>query len=323
MIALQYARFGDPATVLEPVETAVPLPEEGQVRLRMLRSPVHNHDLATIRGVYGVKPALPATGGSEMLGIVEAAGHGSDIAEGTRVVCATRGAWAEYALASAAALVPVPDAIPDDLACQLIAMPVSALVLLDELRVHAGDWIAMNAANGAVGRILLREAQRRGIHVIALVRSEETAAELRAFGAANVVVTQGEWVKAARALANGAPIVRAVDSVAGPESLQMQRLLAEGGELVVFGGLAGEPMRLDPSLMISRELIVRGFWMNAWGNRPENRPHFAKAMQRVFELALAHELPLETAGVYALRDVHAALAATTAPGRVGKILFRP
>lgn len=324
MFALEYSRFGNPADVVAPAEIERPEPGPGQVRLRLVHSPIHNHDLATIRGVYGVRPALPAIGGSEMLGIVDAIAVGdSGIPEGTRVTCTTQAAWAEYALAPSASLVPVPESIPDEHACQLLAMPLSALVLLDDLHVRAGDWIVQNAANGAVGRILTREAVRRGINVIGLVRSEETAKQLRAFGAPHVVVTDGDWVSHVRDIAAGAPIVRAVDSVAGAQSLQLQHLLADGGELIVFGGLSAEPMRLDPSLMISRQILVRGFWMTAWMKRPESTPRLAAAMQRVFELALKNELPLSVGGVYSLREARAAFAAAETPGRSGKILFKP
>jgi len=314
MLALQYSRFGDPAEVVAPVEVETPTAGPGEVRLRVIRSPIHNHDLATIRGVYGPKLRLPAIAGSEMLGIVDG---------GARVACMTQGAWAEYAVARATSLAPVPDDIPDDIACQLLAMPMSALVLLDELRVNAGDWVVQNAANGAVGRILMREAQARGINVISLVRSEHAAHELRALGARHVVVTEGEWSKRVFEITGGAPITRAIDSVAGPHSAELQRLLGQRGELIVFGGLAGQPMRLDPGLMISRELVVRGFWMTTWGQRPGNAARMANAMHRVFELALKGELPLSVGGVYPLKEARAALTAAETPGRAGKILFAP
>ena len=319
MLALQYVSFGEPRDVVMPKEVPDPHPARGEVRLRMLRSPIHNHDLATIRGVYGVRPKLPAIAGSELVGIVDETGDGVDVAPGARVACITPGAWAEYAIANASAIVPVPQNIPDDEACQLLAMPLSALVLLDELHVNAGDWIVQNAANGAVGRLLLREAAHRGVNVVNLVRSEETAERLRRFGAAHVVVTEGEWMQRVREMTDGKPIVRAIDSVGGRQSMQLQHLLADRGEIVVFGGLSADPIRLDPSLMISRELTVRGFWMM---REDAGKGRMARAMQRVFELAARHELPLAVGGVYDLRDAAAALGAMETPGRTGKILFR-
>jgi NADPH:quinone reductase-like Zn-dependent oxidoreductase len=313
MIALQHARFGEPVEVIDVTEIPEPQPREGEVRLRLIRAPIHNHDLATIRGVYGYKPALPAIGGSEMLGEYE----------GRRVAYMGRGTWAEEVLARAEALVPVPDAIDDDRACQLQAMPLSAVVLVDALRLQPGMWIAQNAASGAVGRIVMQLAQRAGANVVNFVRREDAANELRGYGARYVVVTQGtEWPNEARALTGSAGFARIVDSVAGPGSLDLQRLLARGGELVIFGGLSGAAIKLDPSLMIAQEAIVRGFWMSAWMQHA-SAAEGADAMRRVFELALAGELPLPVAGVYPLRDAAQALRAAETPGRAGKVLFRP
>jgi NADPH2:quinone reductase len=101
MIALQYQRFGEPAEVVAPVELPVPQPGKGEVRLRLLLSPIHNHDLAKIRGMYGERPELPALGGSEMLGVIDAIGAGvTGLEIGTRVAT-FGGAWAQAAIVRA------------------------------------------------------------------------------------------------------------------------------------------------------------------------------------------------------------------------------
>src|SRR5690606_9115999 len=111
----------------------VPEPAAGEVRVRMRLAPIHNHDLWTIRGQYGYKPRLPAIGGSEGHGVVDAIGEGVEgLHVGQRVTAASgRGTWAEYFVASAKMVIPMPDAIADELAAQLVAMPLSALMLLE------------------------------------------------------------------------------------------------------------------------------------------------------------------------------------------------
>ncbi|MBI4047050.1 MAG: alcohol dehydrogenase, partial [Devosia nanyangense] len=59
MRSVIYEKFGNPAEVLTTVERPVPEPGPGQVRLRLVLSPIHNHDLSTIAGTYGYKPELP------------------------------------------------------------------------------------------------------------------------------------------------------------------------------------------------------------------------------------------------------------------------
>jgi NADPH:quinone reductase len=313
MIALQHARFGEPAEVIQAVDVPVPEPREDQTVLRMVRSPIHNHDLATIRGVYGYKPKLPATGGSECLGTIS----------GKRFACMAHGTWADEVIAPTSALVPIPDAIDDDRAAQLLAMPLSTVVLFDELRTQPGMWIAQTAANGAVGKLLMQLAQKHAVNIVNFVRRDAAAEELRHYGAQHVIVTAHDgWQTRARTLTGGKGFARVVDSVAGPESLELQKLLAPLGELIVFGALSRAPIKIDPGLMIAQESVVRGFWMNAWMQRASEGDR-VDAMQRVLTLALAGELPLPVGGIYPLRDAAQALRAAEMPGRSGKILFAP
>ena len=71
-----HTTFGEPADVLALEESPVPEPGPGQVRIKTILSPIHNHDLWTVRGSYGYKPELPAIGGSEAVGTVDALGEG-------------------------------------------------------------------------------------------------------------------------------------------------------------------------------------------------------------------------------------------------------
>src|SRR3546814_4303220 len=179
-----HQQFGDPTNVLVPGDSPLPEPAPGEVRIRMQLAPIHNHDLLTVRGQYGYKPALPAIGGSEGLGVVDALGAGVEgLSVGQRVAAASgRGTWAEYFVAPARMVIPMPDAIADETAAQLIAMPPSALMLLEFLRVGRGQWIVQNAANGAVGKTLAMLAAARGIPVLGLVRRDAGAGEMAALG---------------------------------------------------------------------------------------------------------------------------------------------
>ena len=97
MRALVQPRFGDPSEVLTVQDVPAPEPGPGQVLVRVLLSPIHNHDLWTVRGSYGFKPEMPARAGTEAVGVVEALGEGvSGLEVGQRVATGgTFGAWAE------------------------------------------------------------------------------------------------------------------------------------------------------------------------------------------------------------------------------------
>ena len=254
-----HTTFGEPADVLIVSDSAIPQPGPGQVRIRTILSPIHNHDLWTVRGSYGYKPELPAIGGSEAVGTIDALGADvTGVTVGQRVaVAGVHGAWAEYFVAPATALVPVPDAISDEAAAQLIAMPFSAISLLEFLDVKSGDWVIQNTANGAVGKILARLATARGVHVVNLVRRDAGVDELSAVGIGNAVSTATEgWQDRVRAITGGASIRAAVDSIGGTASKDLLSLLGENGLLVSFGTMNGEPMQIASGDLIFKQAVV-------------------------------------------------------------------
>ncbi len=320
-----HAVFGEPAEVLALADSPLPEPGPGQVRIRTLLSPIHNHDLWTIRGQYGYKPTLPAIGGSEAVGIVDALGEGVEgIARGQRVaVAGAHGTWADYFIAPAQTLVPLPDALPDEAAAQLIAMPLSALMLLESLQVAPGQWIVQNAANGAVGKTLAMLAQARGVHVASLVRRDAGVDELAAAGIGDAFsTTQPSWQARVRERLGPQLARAAVDSIGGAASGDLLSLLGEGGVLVSFGTMAAEPMQISSGELIFKQAVVRGFWGSKAGQAlgaDGRRRLIGELLQRVG----SGELQLPVEAIYDLADAAQAAAASLQPGRRGKVLLRP
>jgi NADPH:quinone reductase-like Zn-dependent oxidoreductase len=322
--ALHHA-FGEPAAVLAAGDSPIPQPGKGEVRIRTLLAPIHNHDLWTVRGQYGYKPRLPAIGGSEAVGVVDALGEGVEgFAIGQRVATASaRGTWAEYFVASARALVPMPDGVPDETAAQLLAMPLSALMLLESLQVEPGQWIVQNAANGAVGKALAMLAGARGVQVLNLVRRDDGVAEMNALGIDHAVSTAQEgWQQQARAILGPSLARAAVDSVSGKASGDLLSLLGDGGTLVAFGAMTGEPMLLSPGDLIFKEATVKGFWGSKASQVLSNEDK-ARLIGELMQRALAGQLQLPVDATYSIDEIAQAAAASLQPARKGKILLRP
>lgn len=325
MLSALHRTFGDPAEVLTPADSPRPEPGEGEVRIKTILSPIHNHDLWTVRGQYGYKPELPAIGGSEAVGIVEALGPGvTGVSSGARVAAAgVHETWAEYFLAPAKSLVPLPDAIPDEAAAQLIAMPFSAIALLDFLGVDTGDWVIQNTANGAVGKTLAMLAAARGVHVVNLVRRDEGVDELASLGIANAVSTASAgWKERVTEITGGAPIRAAIDSIGGDASGDLMHLLGDNGLLVSFGSMAGEPMRIPSGATIFKQAVVKGFWgaKVSADMAPEKR---AALIGELMRLVASGELKLPVEAIFGLDRIKDAVAASLTPGKIGKVLLRP
>ena len=325
MLTVTYDRFGDPADVLRTAEVDAPAPAAGEALLRMSLSPIHHHDLWTIRGSYGVRPALPSGTGSEAVAVVEALGEGVEgLAVGDRVAATgITGAWAELFTAPASSLIPLPAELPDEAAAQLVAMPFSAVSLLEHLDLGPGEVLVQNAATGAVGRLIAQFARLRGIRVISLVRRGSGVEELAAQGIGDVVATDREdWQEQARALIGEARVAAGLDSVGGEAAGQVLSLLGDGGRLVVFGAMGGSTMALPSGPIIFRDLKVEGFW----GARvsAEMAPEVRRRLiGEILSGLLSGEVTLPVAAVLPLGEVVAAVAATLTDGRQGKVLLRP
>jgi NADPH:quinone reductase len=325
MRALVQPQFGDPAEVLSVQEVPDPEPGPGEALVRVLLSPIHTHDLWTVRGSYGFKPEMPARAGTELVGVVESLGEGVEGLEvGQRVaIGGAFGSWAEYVVAPAKGLIPVPDEMPDETAAQLVSMPFSAIALLDFLEVSEGDWIVQNAANGAVGRMVAQLAVARGVRVLGLVRRSAGVDELREQGIGDVVATDDDgWRDRVREVVGDGKVVAGVDSVGGSAAGDVVSLLAEDGVLVVFGAMASPTLEIGSGEVIFKQVVIKGFW----GSK------VFPAMDREKRAALMGELvagissgvvTLPVEEVYPLEEISAAARASSEPGRRGKILLRP
>ena len=325
MRALVQHQFGDPAEVLAVEEVELPEPGPGQVRLKVVLSPIHNHDLWTVRGDYGYKPELPARAGTEALSVVDALGEGvTGVEVGQRVVTASVfGVWSEYVIAPAAALIPVPDAVADEAAAQIISMPLSAASLLEYLDVSEGDWIVQNAANGAVGRLVAQLAASRGVRVLGLVRRGAGVDELAAVGIHDVVGTDAEnWRDRVAEITGGASIRAGVDSVGGAAAGDVTSLLGENGTLVVFGAMASPTMEIPSGDVIFRQLTVRGFW-GSKVSAAMDPAHRVELIREIITLVAQGKLDLPVSQIFPLEQIADASRLNFEPGRVGKVMLRP
>ncbi|MFT4020239.1 MAG: zinc-binding dehydrogenase [Acinetobacter sp.] len=324
MKAVIHTQFGEPEDVLFVDEQPIPQPSADEIRVKTILAPIHNHDIWTVRGRYGYKPSFPAIGGSEAVGIVDAVGENvSHVQVGQRVAIASaHGTWAQYFVAPARMVIPIPDTIADELAAQLIAMPLSSLMLLDFLEIQTGEWLIQNAASGAVGKTLAMLAQNRGVHTISLVRRDDAIAELQQLGIQHVVSTaQSDWKDQVKAIVGDASISSAVDSIGGTASTDLVELLGENGTLVSFGTMKGEPMQIPSGDVIFKQIVIKGFW-GSKVSKNMTVEHKLRLIGELLQAAAQNKLQLPIEGTFEFSEIKDAVQASLKTGKVGKVLLR-
>lgn len=325
MRSATYDHFGRPTEVLSLGDRPTPEPKANEVRVKTILASIHNHDLLTIRGKYGFKPEMPAIGGSEAVGIIDAVGSDvKNLKVGQRVAAASvQATWAEYFVASEDMVFPVPESLNDEMAAQLIAMPLSALMLLEFLEVERGQWLIHNAANGAVGKSLAMLAAARGVKTINIVRSSEAVADLQAIGIENNINSEDEdWKDQVKSMIAEDKISAAVDSVGGEDSGALLSLLGHGGTFAVFGAMSGKPMMLNPTDIIFKQATLKGFW----GSKISQEMSVDNKQRLVDELidrAVGGKLQLPVEAVFDLADITKAVDGKIQSDKKGKILLKP
>ena len=336
--------------------TGKPLPEPGpgQIRVRMLMSPVNPSDLNFVHGTYHAAleriiwnhephnggqmfydaghsmacPQPPYSLGGEGIGIVDAAGSGLMAKRllGKRVAIAggpPNGTWQEFTLAQAMKSVALPDSISDQQGAMFFVNPMTAWVITRKvLAVPKGSWLLLTAAGSALGKSVVRLARRYGFKTLCVVRSSHNSDVLRSLGADVVVETDrqdliSEVFKATR----GRGVGHAMDCVGGDLSAQIIRCLGLDGRLVLYGTLANQPMELTIRDLMMPAAHISGFLLPAWLSQ-QSPLTLLQTLRTVKRLMTEGFFDAEIESCYPLDRVTEAVRAATQPGRSGKIMLR-
>src|SRR5215831_20921676 len=174
MRALRFARFGDPRDMLRLENIPAPEPRADEVRIRFTHRPINPSDLLTVRGDYRIFTQPPLTPGLEGVGVIDALGDGvSGLSVGQRVIslAGLPGTWAEQFVVPAERAMPLPDAVSDPDAAQLLVNPMTAWAFLNgELPLRDGDWLLQTAAASTLGKMIVALARARGVRTLNVVR---------------------------------------------------------------------------------------------------------------------------------------------------------
>jgi NADPH:quinone reductase-like Zn-dependent oxidoreductase len=304
-----------------------PAPQRGQVRVRMLLSPVNPSDVLTIQGRYGRQPPLPATPGFEGVGVVEE-GRGllAWRVRGRRVCVLSGGGpgtWQEQVVVPARQAIPVPSSLSDEQAAMFFVNPASALVMTRYvLRVPAGAWLLQTAAGSALGRMVIRLGRHYGFRTLNVVRRREQADELLKLGGDAVVASDSEKLpERVAALTESRGVPFALDAVGGVTGAEAVAALGRGGRLLCYGTLSGEPIPLDARALMVGQKRVEGFWLSEWA-RDQGVVTMLLLLRRLGKLISSGVLASEVGQTFPLEQVKEAVRQAVAPGRQGKVLLR-
>jgi len=293
----------------------------------MILSPINPSDLLVVAGRYGVLPKLPATPGFEGVGIVDEVGPGliGRYVKGKRVVAINSGGgnWADFAVIPARQARPVPDDVSDEQAATFFVNPATVLAMVRHvLAVPKGAWLLQSAAGSSLGRMIIKLGRHDGFKTLNVVRRREAVEGLKRLGGDAVISSdEGPIDEQVRRIAGGEAVRFAVDPVGGETGTQVFRALGGGGRLLLYGTLSGEPIQVDPRLVISGPRAVEGFWLGHW-LRQRSIPAALLLFREIAALIRQGVLRSEVGKTYPLADIRSAAREAATVGRQGKVLLK-
>ena len=231
MMAWRVHEFGPP-TAMKFETVPRPVPGRGEVLVRVHAAGVGPWDGWIRAGRSALPQPLPLTLGSDLAGDVEAVGTDvADLRIGDPVYGVTNprfvGAYAEYAVASAAMIARKPASLSYVEAASVPVIAVTAWQgLFDHARLEAGQTVVVHGAAGNVGAYAVQLARRAGIRTIATAGTDEVAF-VRDLGADTVVDCRtARFEDAAR------EVDAVLDLVGGETQKRSFAVLRRGGRLI-------------------------------------------------------------------------------------------
>ena len=321
MKSAQFTETGVPTDVLTLNDIPMPEPGPGEVRIKVSACNINPSDVMFIQGRYGIRPKFPATAGFEACGTVDARGEGVDLPEGLQVIFTAIGVWQEYVIAAADTLLPTPEGMPDEVACQAFVNPYTAFAMLGESGLQKGQWLMLTAGGSAYGKFVIQLCQQRGINTICTVRRSEQVDSLKELGATEVVNTEEEkLVERVREITDRRGVDYVFDAVAGELGGQALECLAKNGTMLTFGALSMQPIPVNSGTMIFKNLTIKGFWLTTWFPALSS-PEKQRISKEVLGMLTQQQLKANVEATYPLEEVVKAVEHADSSGRDGKVLL--
>jgi len=274
---------------LELAERDVPKPDGNEVVVAVQASPINPSDLGVLLGavapgtlradgldLVGTVPEAvlplyrdrldkPLPVGNEGAGTVIAAGPDAATLIGRRVALFGGSMWADYRVVDAAAVVELPGDVSIAEGAGLFINPLTALSMVETMRVEGHKALVHTAAASNLGQMLVRICAADGIGLVNIVRRAEQTQVLRDLGAIYVVdSSQPDFADRLTQSIRETGATLAFDAIGGGSSAgeiltAMERAQPPLAAYTPYGTTVHKQVYIYGSLDVSPTVIQRSF----------------------------------------------------------------
>ena len=323
MKAVLISEFGT-AEVLRIGEAEKPSPGDGQVLIRVAATSVNRPDIVQREGNYP-----PPTGDSEILGlevagtIVEINQQVSGWSVGDRVMTLVGGGgYAEFALAYADHLLPIPESMSfEEAACVCETYITAYLNVFMIGGLQDGDSVLLHGGGGGVNTAALQLCKALAPNARVIVTASAGKVDrVLALGADRVIDYQAQdFAEEIRSYTNKQGVQVILDHIGAAYLAANMKSLAVGGRLVIIGVTSGIRAELNLALMMVKRQQIIGSVLRS-RPVPEKAAIVAEFKSIVLPLFEQRKLVPLIYKVYELDDVAQAHREMEASRHFGKIV---
>lgn len=262
-----------------PARIGVPTPTGRQVLIKVSLASINPSDVMFIKGVYGQPRFKGQPAGFEGVGTVVVAGDDAMAQSfiGKRIAFATGlsnwGSWAEYAVADAAACIPLMPAVRDEDAAAMIVNPLTAIAMFGIVKDEGEKAFVMTAGASQLSKLIIGLAREEGYRPIVTVRRDDQIAPLKEAGATHVLnYTSASFEQSLRDVMKEEKPRVFLDAQTGPVASAIFHYMGKGARWIVYGRLDMETTAIrEPGQLIFQSKKMEGFWLVEWMRQSRER----------------------------------------------------
>ena len=306
---------------LQLKEIARPEPGPHEVRIKVAAAGLNRGDILQRRGMYPPPPGAPDTMGLEVSGTIDAVGAKVEGWREGQSVCALlpSGGYAEFAIAHAGSVMPVPDGVS---LVESAALPETVMTVwtnvFDAAQLKSGETFLVQGGASGIGTTAIQMAKAHGARVFATAGSDEKCAACVEMGAEAAFNYKTQDFETEMKAVGGADVI--LDMVAGEYVGKHINVMKPKGRLVHIAVQGGLKAQINVLKIMTNQLVVTGSTLRARSNE-EKASIAAQVVTKVWPQISSGEIKPIIDSTFPMAQAEDAHARMTSGDHIGKILL--
>lgn len=301
-----------------------PSPASGQVLIQVTAAGLNKADLLQARGHYPPPPGASPILGMEVSGVIVGLGDGvSGWKTGDRV-CALLpgGGYADYAIADAGSVLPVPDSIT---LIDAAGLPEAAFTawtnIVDTGRLRPGESLLIHGGTSGIGSLGLQMFAVRGHYIFTTAGNEEKCEAARKLGAARAInYREEDFVAVVKEETGGKGVDVILDMVGGDYIQRNIEASAQWGRIVNIAYQSGFRAEVNFTPVLAKKLTLAATLLRP--RTPDQKRAIRDALLREIWPLLGTRIRPVIDRVFPLGEAGQAHEYMAKTGHIGKILVK-